>query len=111
MAGPNIQCILDSSPDPRENSDVDTTNIQSAFRRGLPLSDLEDKIEKNTQSEYQKEKVIKQNEDNLKDLWYNMRHNSMCITRIPEGKERELGIRNLFEEIMTKRPGSTESPK
>lgn len=46
VAGPDIQCILDSSPDPRENSDLDTTNIQSAFRRGLPLSDLEYKLEK-----------------------------------------------------------------
>ena len=30
-----------------------------------------------------------------------MKHNNMHITGVPEGGEREQGIENLFEEIMT----------
>ena len=30
-----------------------------------------------------------------------MKHNNICILGIPEGKESEQGIKNLFEEIMT----------
>ena len=31
-----------------------------------------------------------------------MKHKNICIMGIPEGKESEQGIKNLFEEIMTK---------
>ena len=30
-----------------------------------------------------------------------MKHNSVCIMGIPEGKESKQRIKNLFEEIMT----------
>lgn len=30
-----------------------------------------------------------------------MKCNNICITGVPEGKEREQGIENLFEEVMT----------
>ena len=52
-----------------------------------------------------------------------MKHNSIHITRVLEGGEREQGIENLFEEILAENfsnpveekkhtcPGSSESPK
>lgn len=38
VGGPYFCCTLASSPGARENSDLDTTNIYSAFRTGLTLS-------------------------------------------------------------------------
>ena len=60
------------------------------------ISYLEEKIAENTQSEQQKEK------SELRDFWDNVKHNSICIIGVPEGEEREQGIMNLFEVIMTK---------
>ena len=54
------------------------------------ISVLEDKVEKNTQSEQQKEKrILKKSGDNMKP--------SIYIMGIPEGKESEQGIENLLE--------------
>ena len=58
---------------------------------------------KNTQLKQPKEKRTLKNEDNLRDLWDNIKHTNICITRFPE-EEREKGTKkeqNLFEEIMT----------
>ena len=41
------------------------------------------------------------NEDYLRDLWGNIKHNNICIIGISEGEEREQRIESLFEEIMT----------
>ena len=67
------------------------------------ISDLEDKVAENTQSEQQKEKRIniKKKDGRLRGLWYNIKHTNICILGVPEGEEREEGIENLFEEIMT----------
>ena len=65
------------------------------------ISDLKNKVEANTQSEQQKEKRLKKNEDGLTEIWNNVKHNNICIIKIPEGEESEQGIENLFEEIMT----------
>ena len=66
------------------------------------ISNLEDKVEKNTQAEQQKEKTIKKNEESLRNLWDNMKHNNIHTMGIPEGEESKKGIKNLFEEVMTK---------
>ena len=49
------------------------------------MNDLEDKVEKNIHSEQQKEKRIKKNELSLRDLWDNIKSNSMLIIGLPEG--------------------------
>ena len=59
------------------------------------ISYLEEKIAENTQSEQQKEK------SELRDFWDNVKHNSICIIGVPEGEEREQGIKNPFEEIVS----------
>ena len=61
---------------------------------------MEDKVERNTQVEPQKEKRILKNEDSSRDLLENMKHNNIFIKGIPEGEKRAQGIENLFEEIM-----------
>ena len=41
------------------------------------------------------------NEGRIRDLWDNINHKNICTIGEPEGKEREQGIENLFEEITT----------
>ena len=62
-------------------------------------SNLEDKVEKNNQSEQQKKKKLN---ENLRNILDNMKCNNICIMGIPEREESEQEIENLFEEIMTK---------
>ena len=43
---------------------------------------------------------MKKHESNIKALWDNIKHADLCIIGLPEGKEEEKGIENIFEEIM-----------
>ena len=43
---------------------------------------------------------MKKHESNIRDLWDNIKQANLCIIGIPEGKEKEKGIENIFEEIM-----------
>ena len=45
---------------------------------------------------------MKRNEDSLRDLWENIKHNNIHIIGVPEGKEREKGPEEIFEEIIIK---------
>ena len=63
---------------------------------------MKDKAEENTQPENQKQKRIFKNEESLRSILDNMKHNSICILGIPGGEESKQGIKNLFEDIMTK---------
>ena len=44
----------------------------------------------------------KRNEDRLRDLWDNIKHNNIRIIGFPEGEEREKGPEKIFEEIRVK---------
>ena len=46
-----------------------------------------------------KEKVIKINEDNLRDLWDNVKRPNIWITGVPEEDEKK-GHEKIFEEII-----------
>ena len=43
---------------------------------------------------------MKINEDTLRVLWDNIKHNNIHIIGVPEGEEREKGPENTFEEII-----------
>ena len=43
---------------------------------------------------------IKRNEDNLRDLWHNIKCTNIHIIGVPEGEEREKGEENIFEDII-----------
>ena len=43
---------------------------------------------------------MKINEDSLRDLWDNIKHNNINIIGVPEGEEREKGPEKIFEEII-----------
>ena len=53
-----------------------------------------------TQAEQKKEKKFFFNEDSLRDFWDKMKHSNIHIIGASEGKEREKGAENLFEEII-----------
>ena len=63
------------------------------------IGDLEDRMVEFTATEQNKEKRMKRNEDSLRDLWDNIKHN-IRIIGVPEGKEREKGPEKIFEEII-----------
>uniref|UniRef100_A0A8D1GIK8 L1 transposable element RRM domain-containing protein n=1 Tax=Sus scrofa TaxID=9823 RepID=A0A8D1GIK8_PIG len=64
------------------------------------ISDMEDKIMEITQSGQQTENQMKKHESNIRDLWDNIKQANLHIIGIPERKEKEKGIENIFEEIM-----------
>ena len=64
------------------------------------MSDLEDRMVEFTAAEQTNEKRMKRNEDSLRDLWDNSKHNNICIIGVPEGEEREKGPEKIFEEII-----------
>ena len=61
------------------------------------VSELDNKVEKNTQNEQEKEKRPRKNEEGLREMQDNMKHNNIHIIGIPEGEEEEQGIETLFE--------------
>ena len=64
------------------------------------ISDLEDIMVEFTAVEQNKEKRMKTNEDSLRDIWDNIKHNNIRIIGVPEGEDREKGPEKIFEEII-----------
>ena len=64
------------------------------------ISELEDKVEKNTHKEQEKEKRVRKNEEGLGEMQDNLKCNNIHIIGIPERQEEEQGIENLFEKLM-----------
>ena len=51
------------------------------------VSELEDKVEKNTQNEEEKEKRLRKNEEELRGMQDNMKCNNIHTKGIPDGEE------------------------
>ena len=63
---------------------------------------MADKVEKTPRQKSKKKKeCLKKDEEGLRNILVNKKHNNIYIIGIPEGEESEQGIENLFEEIMT----------
>nr|KAF6480743.1 hypothetical protein HJG59_010585 [Molossus molossus] len=65
------------------------------------ISELEDRLEEINQSENQKKKKIKKQEDSLRELWDNWKRNNIHIIGVPEEEESKRGLENIFKEIVT----------
>ena len=63
-----------------------------------PISDLEYKEAKSTQSEQQKEKRIQENKDSGRSPWDNFKNTEIPIKGRPEGEEKEKKTENLFND-------------
>ena len=61
---------------------------------------MEDRLLEITDAEQKREKRSKTNEEHLRELWDNVKHNNIRIIAVPEGEEREKGIEKIFQEII-----------
>ena len=55
-----------------------------------------------TSEKHNKVKKVKRNEDNLRDLWDNIKHTNICILGVPEEEEKKKVYEKIFEEIIVK---------
>ena len=53
-------------------------------------------------AEQTKEKRMKRNEDSLRALWDNIKHNNIRIIGVPEGEDKEKRLEKTFEEIIVR---------
>ena len=54
------------------------------------------------EAERKKEKIIKRNEDNLRDLWDNVKRPNIQIIGVPEEEDKKKGQEKILEEIIVK---------
>ena len=68
------------------------------------ISDLEDRMVEFTASEQTKEKRLKRNEDSLRDLWDNIKHNNIHIIGVPEEEEERKDPKKSLRDYSRKLP-------
>ena len=59
-----------------------------------------DRIVEINEAERKKEKRIKGNEDNLRDLWENVKYPNISIIGVPEEEDKKKGHEKIIEEII-----------
>ena len=64
------------------------------------ISEVEDRMVEINESERKKEKRIKRNEDNLRDLWDNVKRLNILIIGVPEEEDKKKGHKEIFEETI-----------
>ena len=64
------------------------------------ISELEDRMVEIAAAGQNKEKGMKRNEDNLRDLWDNIKHTKIWIIGVSEEEEKKKGSEKIFEEII-----------
>ena len=63
------------------------------------ISEVEDRMVEINEAERKKEERIKRNEDNLRDLWGNVKHSNIQIIEVPE-EDKKKGHEKILEEIV-----------
>ena len=79
-------------------STVEGTNIRITDAEGR-ISEVEDRMVEINEAERKKEKRIKINEDNLRDLWDNVKCPNIRIVGVPEDDKKK-GHEKILEEII-----------
>jgi len=64
------------------------------------ISEIEDRMVEINEAERKTEKRMKRNEDNLRDLWDNVKHPNIWIIGIPEEEDKKEGHEKIFEDII-----------
>ena len=64
------------------------------------ISEVEDRMVEINESERKKEKRIIRNEDNLRDLWDNVKRPSIWIIGVPEEEDKKEDHEKILEEII-----------
>ena len=66
------------------------------------ITDLEDRMVEFTAVEQNKEKRMKRNEDSLRDLWDNIKHNNIRTIGVPEEKRERKDARKYLKRLQSK---------
>ena len=61
---------------------------------------MEQKKKINLHPEQNEETRIKKSEENLTNLWDNLKHSNIQIIGVPEGEEQQQEVENLLDQIM-----------
>ena len=64
------------------------------------ISEIEDRMLEINESERKKEKQVKRNEDNLRDLQYNMKLSNIRIISVPEEEDKKKDHEKILEKII-----------
>ena len=64
------------------------------------ISEVEDRMVEINEADRKKEKRIKRNEDNLRDLWDNVKCPNLQIIGVPEEEDKKKGHEKILEEII-----------
>ena len=67
------------------------------------ISEVENRMVEINESERKKEKWIKRNKDNLRDLWDNVKHPNIRIIGVPEEKDKMKDQEKILEEIIAEK--------
>jgi len=94
------QCIMNNAINEIKNT-LEATNsrITEAEDR---ISELEDRMAEINESERIKEKRIKRNEDNLRDLQDNIKRYNIRIIEVPEEEDKKKDHEKMLEEFLLK---------
>ena len=68
------------------------------------ISEVEDRMVEINETERKKEKRIKRNEDNLRDLWDNVKFPNIRIIGVPEEEDKKKGHEKILEIIVENFP-------
>ena len=88
------------------NSEYAITEIKSTLEgtnsriTKAETSEVEDRIVEINEAERKKEKRIKRHEDNLRDLWDNVKCPNIRIIGVPEEEDRNKGHEKIIEIIV-----------
>ena len=64
------------------------------------ISEVEDRMVEINEAERKKEKRMKRNEDNLRNLWNNFKHPNILIIGVPEEEDKKKDHEKILEEII-----------
>ena len=64
------------------------------------ITEVEDKMVEINEAERKKEKRIKRNEDNLRDLWDNVKCPNIQIIGVPEEEDKKKGHEKILKDII-----------
>ena len=67
------------------------------------ISEVEDRMVEVNEAERKKEKRIKRNEDNLRDLWDNVKSPNIEIIGVPEEEDKNKDHGKILEEIIVEK--------
>ena len=67
------------------------------------ISEVEDRMVEINEAERKKERRIKRNEDNLRDLWDNVKHPNIRIIGVSEEDDKKKGPEKILEKIIVEK--------